>query len=176
MTSSSRPSFVQVTSAVLLLGTMLGCASISSQRLTPETKRAKGIPIAVQQPTHAMFLVKESLDGSGNVIDAEVLSQTPILLGEAELFALDLKRPAAGSIEYELNLANQYPTKISGKVTDLTIQTISQAIQDIMKTAKDMGMNAPAGGGVAAMAVPVMTRVRFYVFSLSNPTALTILP
>jgi hypothetical protein len=51
-----------------------------------------------------------------------------------ELYAIDLMRPAAGKIDYDLEFAEgkAYPKRIKGTVEDKTIETVAGALDDLL--------------------------------------------
>jgi len=141
-----------------------GCTSISGHKvvLDPDggsvasVVDVEGIPIVVQTPTMAIFVLTKShynvivktVDDKGNVISQRdlgdvietVLSETPILLGPSEIYTIDPKRPAAGSISYDMDFENQYPKKIKGTVQDVTIEQLRLLVTDLVdKVIKPLG-------------------------------------
>jgi hypothetical protein len=196
-----------------------GCASVSGYKISSvdggrvRLQSVKGLPISVQNPTHALFIVKETTFGIyeqsvpanpvgapdaaagpapapgtlpapavgrgiriGSRMDLTLINQAPILLGKAELYSIDVKRPAAGTIDYSLELQNQYPTKITGKVDDKTIDAVSNAIsklmQDSAKLAAGPGPVQKQSGGTVEFAES--SRVLFYIIPLDNPTSIKV--
>jgi hypothetical protein len=200
-----------------MMAWLSGCASMSAQKITldgngkvTQLKKVRGLPITVQQPKYAVFLVEETVtetfrlvaqpvavisDGEGdgpnsqpegtlattNYIrgeskgkrtDRKLLNENPILMGETQMFALDLKRPAAGTIDYSVELQNQYPSKITGNLEDKTIDSVSAAISKLVDDAlKITGKpDLEKQGAEMTEDVLVSSQVVFIVMSLSNPT------
>jgi hypothetical protein len=111
-----------------------------------------GLPIVVQIPNKAVFIatVKEfsvtrvvpgGVDAQGNpTITTEKLanefettiSPQPVFLGRPQVYTIDPKRPAFGTIDYGIDLANYYPTKFAGKVDDKTLSELTKFISDTL--------------------------------------------
>lgn len=203
-----------------LIAWISGCASMSAQKITLDQdgnitnlKKVRGLPITVQQPTHALFLVQETTTATFALVATDstpaaddddgpqgspagtvagtlyvrgerigeprttrtLLNETPVLIGRAQMFALDVKRPASGTIDYEIDLQNQYPTKVHGIVTD---NTLKDAVDGLVKLAQQarsfMTLPAPGedekqGAGLTEDVV-VGSDVVFLVMDLANPT------
>lgn len=141
--------------ALLSLGVVLtaGCSSIESNKLTigsdgKVTKESVGgLPIVVQTPKQLVFIATVNtyevfdiaIDDQGVVVKklkgttTEVsIDKTPILVGPYELFTVDIKRPMFGTLDYKLELENQYPKKIEGKIDDKTLGQILPFIEKLI--------------------------------------------
>lgn len=130
-----------------------GCVSIDGYRIVEQDgkvskHRVGGFPIVVQRPKQAVFVVtrttyavsKVAIDASGtpSIVpqkdEIEVsISDKPLLIGPSELYTVDFKRPAAGTIDYSMELSNYYPTKIGGKLDDQTIDKLRQTALDLIE-------------------------------------------
>lgn len=142
-----------VFSSVLLLVCSAGCTSIQGYRVwTDGQGRAVkqdigGLPITVKTPTKAVFVVTTRTYRltqpivEGDVVTgqrdlgraAEVtISEEPFLLGPTEVYAIDLKRPANGTIDFTVELADQYPTRVTGKVEDKTLEQVRQVVENLV--------------------------------------------
>lgn len=73
-------------------------------------------------------------DDLGDVIEASV-SETPIFLGPSEIYTVDPKRPFYGTLDYTIELENQYPKKFSGKLDDKTLEQLRELAKDLAETA-----------------------------------------
>ena len=128
-------------SVLISVSAVTGCASIAGHKLTitdgkvESVTNVKGLPIVVQNPTRAMFVLTKATydvvrvrasarpDGVVSEIREDVgpvvemtLSDEPILLGPSEIYTIDPKRPFAGTTDYTIELENQYPKKFAGKL------------------------------------------------------------
>jgi hypothetical protein len=142
-------------SAVLAL-MVAACSSISGKKLVTcpdgsvRMQDVGGLPIVVQTPNRAVFILTESVysvqrvdvDASGVVqppvsLPDEVqttISQQPIFLGPSEIYTIDPLRPFAGSLDYGINLNDrQYPTSVSGRVVDTTVTDIGAIVQKLVE-------------------------------------------
>jgi hypothetical protein len=149
---------------IALLPTLLsGCTSISSTFLQRAEDDAmlglsngktgihdharpfKGIPVTLQIPTHLDVAIVETLlctdDPSSGKLTLLPLSKRhldvlPNIQFSDKVFTVDLKRPAAGSLDYEIEFQNekdspQYFQQISYHVVDQTLKDISAVIANL---------------------------------------------
>lgn len=158
------PSALCTALSTLLLPTLLaGCTSISStflQRADDDamlgisngktgihdhTRPFKGIPVTLKIPTHLDLAIVETLlftddPTSGKLthlpLSKRHLDVQPSLQLSDKVFTVDLKRPAAGSLDYEIEFQNekdspQYFQQISYHVVDQTLKDISAVIANL---------------------------------------------
>lgn len=149
---------------------LVACSSIDGYKVVhdangevTDVKNVGGLPIVVHTPTRALFVltttrynatrVTLSQDAAGEVsmsresigeIVESTLSAQPVLVGPAEVYAIDPKRPAAGTIDYELELENQYPKRVKGALTDQTIEQLRELAKQLAETALQAA-GLPAG-------------------------------
>ena len=141
-----------------------GCASYQSQIITEtgfgeyKTTKVKGVPIVVTVPQKLGFLVTETTyevatpnpqENGTNIPKISYITETtidrnPISLGESKLVSLDIKRPVAGTAETSMELANQYPSKLSSKVNDETLKNLLATAEKIVEKQGEQ-----TGAGVA---------------------------
>jgi hypothetical protein len=105
----------------------------------------KGIPVTLQIPTHLDVAIVETLlctdDPSSGKLTLLPLSKRhldvlPNIQFSDKVFTVDLKRPAAGSLDYEIEFQNekdspQYFQQISYHVVDQTLKDISAVIANL---------------------------------------------
>lgn len=171
--------------SVLIVG---ACQSIEAHKIvetsTGQVKAipVKGMPILVKRPTKAVFVAtirtfevagtatRDEATGRvirqpGRTVTEVTITDKPILLGPVELFTLDLKRPAAGKIEYDLEFQDYYPTKISGKVEDKTISEIRQFAKDLLEK---LAPSVTKQAGELQQKVLIKSEVKLVVFDLAS--------
>lgn len=141
-----------LTAAALLA--LAGCSSYESDVLTEgpygqfEKTQVRGVPIVVTVPQKLGFLVTEttyevrtptvSADGTVgqpivSYITESSIDRNPIPLGKSTLVGLDIKRPMFGTAKTGMDLANQYPTKLSSEVDDKTLGPILDAFGKLIE-------------------------------------------
>lgn len=172
---------------------LTSCTSISGNRLHLDAtgklvgvENIGGLPILVQRPNRAVFVattkvfdlyrVEPTATGTGTVVtktgqteSETTVERTPILVGPYEVYALDVKRPMLGTIDYKMELANAYPTKIEGKVDDKTLDKLMPLIDKLLSA----GLGLPpvakeAGEGVERRLA--RTETALVVFDLQSGT------
>lgn len=143
--------------------TLVGCTSISSTFLQRAEDDAmlgisngktgihdharpfKGIPVTLKIPTHLDLAIVETLLFSDDPTSGKLthlplskrhLDVQPSLQLSDKVFTVDLKRPAAGSLDYEIEFQNekdspQYFQQISYHVVDQTLKDISAVIANL---------------------------------------------
>ena len=125
---------------------IVGCRSAVSTHVIPDPakcgwrkKRLEGIPVTVKVPTHLEVLVSER-----RYINPDA---TPIMSADAcplaarfvtlnvrekdEVFTVDAVRPAAGTLTYSASFKGQFFKTFNSRVEDKTIESITNAIQNI---------------------------------------------
>jgi hypothetical protein len=127
---------------------LAGCSSISGYKLNNDgdPKSVSGMPITVKTPKKALFFITKSTyeirqlsvgdDGTVTMGAATMVSEmevdkTPVYLGPTETYTIDPKRPAFGTIDYGMEFTEQYPSKITGKVDDKTLDKLDSLIQGL---------------------------------------------
>ena len=105
----------------------------------------KGIPVTLKIPTHLDLAIVETLLFSDDPTSGKLthlplskrhLDVQPSLQLSDKVFTVDLKRPAAGSLDYEIEFQNekdspQYFQQISYHVVDQTLKDISAVIANL---------------------------------------------
>lgn len=144
---------IKILASMTLAVAVTGCASIDGYRLVETDAGLQrddigGLPIVVQRPTHAVFVIKRTTYAVARLVDVDVqgretyepvgdvdeasISDQPIMLGPSELYAIDIKRPAFGTIDYTVELENYFPTKIGAKLDDKTLDQLRQTALDVL--------------------------------------------
>jgi hypothetical protein len=183
---------------LLLLGLLpllgaVGCSSIRSDLFTDDgcqdctkvKKHLHGVPTTLDVPTHvAVYVIRTSY---GRVSDKGEVTFVPELesrsvaaesVVQKEVFTVDFKRPAAGSLKYNVKFdtRKQYITKISNTSNDQTITSVANLMAQILRTAPTLGRGGAAGGtdgGQTATQIedlmPFQEVVVGELFALSEP-------
>ncbi|MEI7687913.1 MAG: hypothetical protein WCL32_23145 [Planctomycetota bacterium] len=144
----SRPWMTLFATLGCLLPT--GCTSITStlyshdgcQNCVPVKKHLKGVPTTLEVPTHLQLSVLRSR--YGKVTDEGVVVFEPQLetrevatdfVTQKEIFTVDFKRPAAGSLKYKLDfdVGKQYITGVTNESEDKTIAAVTTLITTVIK-------------------------------------------
>lgn len=170
-----------------------GCSSMSTTYVGEAKPGAKfeGMPIVVQRPkylkvTHkrVTFLPVSStrVATGANAPSAvtplgaartEIQIETEVV-SVGEVYALDLKRPAAGTTEYgvEFDSNAQYPKKVGAKIEDKTIEAATNALVSILdKVAPGLRAAPLPEPQVPAQALKISeTVVRIELRSLDDPS------
>ncbi len=158
-------SFRRGVALVSLAALAVGCTSISGHRIAKDSANkvtvqdVKGVPIVIQTPTRALFVlttseyelarVETTFDKNAKAVTVktplghsreQVLSEKPVFLGPSEVYTIDPKRPLAGSIDYTIELEQQQLKKIAGKLDDKTLEELRQLASDLA----DMALKAAA--------------------------------
>lgn len=139
------------------------CASYETTFLAPgehgqlQPQTFAGVPIVVTRPekiaflaTRSTYLVENPIVKDGQIVSVEkskavetTVDKTPITLGLSQVVTLDIKRPFFGTAETGMELSNQYPTKLSSKVDDKTLQAVIDAAEKfIQKQGAPISANA----------------------------------
>lgn len=158
-----RHSWVLLASLTLLT---IGCNSISSTLLNRteddtffgnsngepcrkcQTRPFKGIPITLRVPTHFDIAIKETvlLRADSKKRLTRVFTPRPQLFVDTQIvetdkvFTVDVKRPAAGTLEYTMAFGDnkdpldntQYFKQIKSHIVDKTISDVNAALQTIL--------------------------------------------
>jgi hypothetical protein len=181
-----------VSSAVLaafLLGVSTGCTSIKStwygddgcQTCEKTKQHLHGVPTTLDIPTHALVKVTRTRYGR---IDPATASMTfyPELESKTvdvgwviskEIFTVDFKRPASGTLAYDLKFTNQTITKIENSLDDKTIASVAGLIAQVLKTVPTVTGGAATAaigdqnGGSGLVAFPEV--IASELFALNEP-------
>ena len=114
-----------------------------------QTRPFKGVPITVRVPTHLDIAVKETVflrATKDNEHISKVITPRPHLFVETQLietdkvFTVDVKRPAAGTLDYSMTFGKkddptddeQYFSEIKSTIVDKTINDINTSLQGIL--------------------------------------------
>jgi hypothetical protein len=160
------------------------CASIESRSVgAPQFgKEVGGIPIVVERPRFLkrsvvavtfITFVKTVAIGPSEKVQTEwktVATNTVTELRDeiitvGELYTLDLKRPMAGTMDYQIDFRDtgHYPKTIKGKVEDKTIEAASKAVGEILeKVAKPTAAKVEEGLPERVRISEDMTSVTYY--------------
>jgi hypothetical protein len=129
-----------------------GCTTYESQIITQDTNgnikttSVAGVPIVVTVPQKLGFIATDStyLLQTPQIVNGEVkgytqtrttettIDKTPISLGASQLIALDIKRPAYGTADTSMELNGEYPTKLTAKLDDKTLDRALTAANDLI--------------------------------------------
>lgn len=137
----------------------------------PGTQPAGGTPTSGAITSAEVHQVVVGEITTGTVIEYENISV-------GEVYALDFKRPAAGTAEFEVDFADskQYPSKIKAKSEDKTIEEIRETLGTVLEAIAD-GATPTSGtlgddvfdSGMVAQSVEVATRVlKVYIYDLDQ--------
>jgi hypothetical protein len=148
-----RPTLLIAACSIVAIS-LTGCETISGHKLTIDkngvvtTTDVHGLPIVVKRPTKAVYIVtattysvsQQTIDANG-VVGASValpdqtevtISDQPALLGPTEIFTIDPKRPAFGTLDYGINMTDGVVTSLTGKLDDKTLGEIHQIVKDVL--------------------------------------------
>lgn len=117
----------------------------------------KGIPVKLKVPSHIDISIEETLlvTDTNNSLKVQQLGSGTRQLNVAKsvvysdkVFTVDLKRPAAGTVDYELQFDKQaqYFKEINYKNVDETIKDITTVISSLTPISKPKGTPVGAGG------------------------------
>jgi hypothetical protein len=149
-------------------GILTACASLEAHYVGNPSpgQHIGGVPIVVERPrwfkvtyktvTYGQVTTNEKIMPDGKNIQEEVrVTQLPAVeeiifdtVTVGEIYALDLKRPAAGSTDYEIEFADgrSYPKRIKGKVEDKTIQEMRETIDKLLQQIPKAVAGVPTAG------------------------------
>ena len=178
--------------ATLATVALAGCSSLSSTYVGDASPGAKfeGMPIVVQRPKYMKVTVKDVIygvlanrtstnDNGASLATVDILGQQTFrevlidLVSVGEVYALDLKRPAAGTTEYavEFETNSQYPKKVGAKIEDKTIAELSDALKKTAEVFKPVSSESVAKKADADLVRLGEKIVRIELRSLADPTA-----
>lgn len=177
---------------VCMIYGLLGCSSMSSTYVGHAAPglEYEGMPIVVQRPKYLKVTYvkvtsrvyanftdgpatdrREQVAQVGSDITATEIRTEIVSVGE--VFTLDLKRPASGTTDFNLEFAagTHYPSKVGAKIDDRTIESIGTMLGDVVKAAGDVFMLASSGKSAKADKVIVSEEVtRIELRSLDDPS------
>jgi hypothetical protein len=173
-----------------LTGVTAGCASIKSTMLTRDESNSSwqcietcGVPITVKVPTHLKVQIQETryltYDTTNGTWSPLTDCGSPIIalnvqhdfIRTEKIFMVDLKRPAAGVLDYTAKFDNQSITEITSHIEDRTISDVSQAIQGILKAARGAGVSSGQAPAVSPVPLQQINSVRAVgIFEFDDPT------
>lgn len=179
------------TSTILqrLDGDELVGSSNGHNTLLHANKPFKGIPITVSVPTHVdiridetLYFKKESMEPIA--LSSRHLTAHPTIVTSDKLISVDPKRPAAGTLDYNLTFPtptddyrrDQHFNKITYNVDDQTIKTITSILKDVVPTlgigakkTKGFESDSPDGSGSSDSLQIIVRTVAWKRFDLSAP-------
>lgn len=144
---------------ILVIGAgILGCNTISSTLLQRSEDNcnwqrgpySQGIPITLKVPTHIRVEVyeKQFIHKNGDEykpvdMDVKIRRVDSEIIKTDQIFTVDPKRPAAGSLTTNVTLQDQYLKTIAYNAEDRTINDINEVLNDLT----DGGILAPPEPG-----------------------------
>jgi len=178
---------------VLAVAVSGGCSSLSTTYVGEAQPGAKfdGMPVVVQRPkylkvTHKKVtylpVAKKTAAAAGSATAdvttlgaerTEIQIETEVV-SVGEVYALDLKRPVAGTTEYaiEFEANSQYPKKVGAKIEDKTVEAAANALGSLLE--KGAQVFKPAAAPPPDIPVQALkiseTVVRIELRSLDDPS------
>ena len=175
-----------VAGAGIVLG---GCSSLSSTYVghAAQGEKFQGMPIVVKRPkylkvTYKVVTYATFADKSGsNTAEVEMVANSERTVQEietevvevGEVYAVDVKRPAAGTADYALEFepGSQYPKKVGAKIEDKTIESIGATVGELIKKAGETFMLAASQESAKAEVRRIAEEVtRIELRSLDDPS------
>lgn len=177
--------------SILFAFALAGCKSIKSTMLQRDefnmgwqTIKSDGIPITLKVPTHFRIAIVDvryaqiheklgwTLLSDRNTAVTAVQVDHGFIYTE-KVFTVDPKRPAAGDIDFTIDLAenDQYIDKITSDITDRTIQETSAAFEKIFlafKPGSGVALNSNLGTATNPLA-PLESVRAMDVFEIDDP-------
>ncbi|MCA9065001.1 MAG: hypothetical protein KDA96_18150 [Planctomycetaceae bacterium] len=179
---------------VLLLAVLVvlpGCKSIKSTLLLRDemnlgwqTIESDGIPITLRVPTHLQVAIvdvqyahRPGEKGWALLSDGDkpvtTVSVSHHFIVTEKIFTVDPKRPAAGDIDFTIDLAEdkQYLSKVTSDITDRTIQETSMAFERIFAAFNPGGAGGDADnkGTTDNPLAPIESVRAMQVFEIDDP-------
>ena len=133
---------------ILALSTLSGCTTLVSTMLHRDESDnfyknqnlpLKGVPMALKVPTHLDVWIEETyyLQMTPRGLEEYLperrnlgITTTPVMT--KKIFTVDFKRPAAGSLAYDMGFnEDQYLNKVANKIEDKTISDVTAAVQRV---------------------------------------------
>lgn len=150
MTHTVRPTTCLALLTVAFAMTSVGCSSIRStlfaydgcQDCTRVKKHLHGVPTTLEVPTHLRVTVTRirwgKVDPTGAVVFAKDLETQNVdiqTITQKEIFTVDFKRPASGSLAYKLTFdpERQYIKGVENEVIDTTIKDVAGLVAAVLK-------------------------------------------
>ena len=168
----------------LLVISTVGCASMTSSIMNRSDhdvfsknshKKQKGVPVTLSVPTHLKvqiqeeyFLRKNQDTANPHYMPKPVSVDRPILSVdygfdyEDKIFMVDLKRPAVGTIQTDIQIDpdTQYFRAIKGKVVDNTLREIAQILPQF-----NVAFATPTSGSIGDAESKLITAKRTVAFT-----------
>jgi hypothetical protein len=147
--------------ACLYFGLSTGCTSIRStwygddgcQTCEKAKKHLRGVPTTLEVPTHLHVQILRTRYGSFNSttgavtffpeLDSKSVDVAQVI--QKEIFTVDFKRPASGTLAYDVKFDKQYITKIENSLDDKTIASVANLISQVLKTVPTLAGKSSAG-------------------------------
>ncbi len=173
--------------AAAVVAATSGCGSIRSTMYAyngcndcdrVQLRCLKGVPTTLSVPTHLKVTVTRTRVGkvdpaTGGVVfvkDLETVGVDIQPIEQKQIFTVDFKRPASGSLDYSLTFDKdrQYITGVDNQLVDTTIQDVSGLVAAVIKA-------VPAGARVRSATDPgvglteVSEVIACELFSLGEP-------
>jgi hypothetical protein len=176
--------------AVLAMVSAMGCTSMQSTLFTDDgcqdckkiKKHLHGVPTTLDVPTHLyIYIVRTKY---GRVSDKGEVTFVPELEARSvgvdaviqkEIFTVDFKRPASGSLSYDVKFdtKSQYITKINNQLNDQTITSVANLVAQILRTVPMLARGPAAGLQPVPTAIDGLTPFQEIIvgemFALSEP-------
>ncbi len=181
---------------VIAVGAMTGCSSLKSTYVGGADKGDDfdGMPIVVQRPkylkvthkevTYAVYGMRTSeAEGAPSVAEWVMLGPERTVeeveietVSVGEVYAVDFKRPAAGTADYtiEFDPGTQYPKKLGAKIDDKTITEIGNTVGNLLQKTVEAFKLASSGQAGQTEVRRVAERItRIELRSLDTPDQTT---
>jgi alcohol dehydrogenase YqhD (iron-dependent ADH family) len=185
-------SLLQLAAVAFLLG---ACSSIQGTKLVAgedgnvTKKDIGGLPITVKIPKTAIFVITKTVysvveqtvirdlaageitvvSGAPQQFSEVTFDKEPIILGPTETYAIDPKRPFYGTIDYEIELTEQYPSKFKGKVDDKTLEQVNQLIESMVSKLTGVPtVEKQAGEGIDTIRTVLSKEILLLIFDLQT--------
>lgn len=175
--------------AIAAVATISGCASIRSTHYEPDgchsgcadKKHLKGVPTTLDVPAFLQVSIKRTRFGTANehgfvtfvpeledrTVEVEVKKQT-------EIFGVDFKRPAAGSLAYKIGFGGektngQYIKSVDNLSNDNTIASVTNLVTTILGTIPPVKKNVRDVAGGESKLLPFEEVIACEVFAINEP-------
>ncbi len=148
---------------------LAGCRSITARYVESPShgEEVGGLPIVVERPRWLKVTWVRTLSQSGGGDGEGPVEIRTEILREARIFAVDLERPAAGTLDWEMEFGERcYPERIRGDVDDRGVETAAH----LAESALDRGRGLPAFPESRLAGREIVIRVE--IFDLAAPGGL----
>jgi hypothetical protein len=171
--------------ACLGLGLVTGCTSIRStwygddgcQTCEKTQKHLAGVPTTLDVPTHLHIKIVKTRYGRINK-DTGAITFYPELEAKSvdvsqvvqkEIFTVDFKRPASGTLSYDVKFDKQYITHVENSLDDKTIASVAALISQILKTVPTVVGRSTAAPVDDTSLLPFPEIMASEMFALNEP-------